>query len=880
MSLSSSTGELLPSEADLVYEEELLRTPYSLRLWCRYLDARKDASARKRYLLYERALRSMPASYKLWYAYLRERLEAVRGLRPGHTALEALSNTFERAFVTMNKMPRIWELYLGFLLSQKLVTRTRHACDRALHALPVTQHERVWTLYLKFVRQEGIPVETAQRVYRRYLKLEPGHAEEYIEFLKQRGFWNEAAQKLAEIVNDDTFTSLAGKSKHQLWLELCDLITKHPAEVKGLKVEAILRGGIRKFTDEVGRLWTALADFFIRRSLFEKARDVYEEGLTTVITVRDFSLIFDAYTQFEESMLSAKMELMDDESGDVGAEDDEARDAEKGNTLGEDFLLREGDSDVDLRLARLEHLMERRPELLSSVMLRQNPHNVPEWQKRVKLFEGQPTRQILTFTEAVKTIDPGRALGKPHVLWVEFANFYESHGDLRNARVIFEKAVEVAFKMVDELASVYCAWAEMELQHKKFPEAIAVLERATAVPASRPLKGKKGEVEPVQMRVHRSLKVWNLLVDLEESLGTHESTCRVYDRILDLRIATPQIVLNYANMLMESKHFEDAFRVFERGVSAFRYPHAKEIWDHYLEAFVARYGGRKLERARDLFEQAIVAAPPSEAKALFIRYAKLEEEHGLVHRAMEVYDRACSAVPDAEKLSVYAVYVEKARESFGVGKVRSIYEAAIEATGLPDDAVRTLCLHYAQLERSLGEIDRSRALFIHGSQFANPASTPGFWDAWNTFEVRHGNEDTFREMLRIKRSVAASYTNMHFNMSTIELPADAAGAVEAGVPPAGAKLDDMAALEQAAAEAEAAAAVAPSAGIAGFVSAGQEGGTIEVDAANPEEIDLGDDLGDDLDEDELQQIAVPDAVFGGVKGGADDEPSSKKRRVE
>lgn len=58
------------------------------------------------------------------------------------------------------------------------------------------------------------------------------------------------------------------------------------------------------------------------------------------------------------------------------------------------------------RLARLQHLMERRPELLSSVMLRQNPHNVHEWHKRVKLFEGNAHRQILTYTEAVTTVDP------------------------------------------------------------------------------------------------------------------------------------------------------------------------------------------------------------------------------------------------------------------------------------------------------------------------------------------------------------------------------------------------------------------------------------------------------------------------------------------
>lgn len=36
----------------------------------------------------------------------------------------------------------------------------------------------------KFIRQPGIPVETAMRVYRRYLKLEPEHAEEYIVYLK------------------------------------------------------------------------------------------------------------------------------------------------------------------------------------------------------------------------------------------------------------------------------------------------------------------------------------------------------------------------------------------------------------------------------------------------------------------------------------------------------------------------------------------------------------------------------------------------------------------------------------------------------------------------------------------------------------------------
>ena len=42
---------------------------------------------------------------------------------------------------------------------------------------------------------------------------------------------------------------------------------------------------------EVGRLWNALADHFIRLNQFEKARDVCEEGMMSVTTVRDFSLV-------------------------------------------------------------------------------------------------------------------------------------------------------------------------------------------------------------------------------------------------------------------------------------------------------------------------------------------------------------------------------------------------------------------------------------------------------------------------------------------------------------------------------------------------------------------------------------------------------------
>lgn len=913
--------ELYPGEEDLVYEEEILRNPFTLKLWWRYLVARRDTPFEKKAILYERAVKALPGSYKLWYAYLREKMDLVRGLPITHWRYENLNNTFERALVTMHRMPRIWIMYLQVLTEQKLLTRTRRTFDRALCSLPVTQHDRIWEPYLQFVSQKGVPVETSLRVYRRYLMFDPTHIEDFIEFLVNSELWQEAAERLAGVLNDSNFYSIKGKTKHQLWLELCDLLTKHANEVSGLKVDAIIRGGIRKFTDEVGRLWTSLADYYIRRGLFEKARDIYEEGMTTVITVRDFSIIFDAYAQFEESMLAAKMETLD-VSDDDGEEENEKRlqngvmlketkedqkDVQKISVdkLAKNFLSGfwlNDENDIDLRLARLEHLMNRRPELVSSVLLRQNPHNVHEWHKRVRLFKDNPARQILTYTEAVKTVDPFKAAGKPHTLWVSFARLYENYKDVANARVIFEKAVQVNYKTVDDLASVWCEWAEMELRQKNFKGALELMRRATAEPSVEIKRRVAADQnEPVQMKLHKSLKIWTFYVDLEESLGTLESARGVYERILDLKIATPQIVINYAHLLEENKYFEDAFKVYERGVKIFKYPHVKDIWVTYLSKFVNRYKGSKLERARDLFEQAVEKAPAEDVKLLYLQYAKLEEDYGLARHAMKVYDRATKAVPDHEKMEIYDLYIARAAENFGVPKTREIYEQAIES-GLPDKYVKIMSMNYADLERKLGEIDRARAIYVYASQLADPRSDPEFWNKWHEFEVQHGNEDTFREMLRIKRSVSASYSQTHFILPeylmqkdqgklTLEETVDTLK--RAGVPE-----DEMAALERQLAPA-ATSSTAQKDGMRalGFVSAGVESqaGVVRTAdegrkvTANPEDIELQEESDAEDDSEERVEVAqkdVPAAVYGDLANKANkndkdgDDVAKRKEREE
>ena len=63
----------------------------------------------------------------------------------------------------------------------------------------------------------------------------------------------------------------------------------------------------------------------------------------------------------------------------------------------------------------------------------------------------------------------------------------------------------------------------------------------------------------------------------------------MYDRIIELRIATPQIIVNFGMFLEENNYFEEAFKAYEKGISLFKWPNVYDIWNTYLAKFIERY---------------------------------------------------------------------------------------------------------------------------------------------------------------------------------------------------------------------------------------------------------------------------------------------------
>lgn len=146
-------------------------------------------------------------------------LPQCRGRNPFDPKVSAMNSVFDRALVFMHKMPTIWLEFLKFLVPQRRITSTRRTFDRALQALPVTQHEKIWPLYIQvrgaapvleveiagrivppvrshvppqFCKDAGV-TQTCIRVFRRFLMFSPAGREEYADYLLATGNADEAA---------------------------------------------------------------------------------------------------------------------------------------------------------------------------------------------------------------------------------------------------------------------------------------------------------------------------------------------------------------------------------------------------------------------------------------------------------------------------------------------------------------------------------------------------------------------------------------------------------------------------------------------------------------------------------------------------------------
>ena len=750
-----------------------IQNPYNFKSWWDTLSSSKEAPFSIRKKIYQVSLHYLPGSYKLWYHYLKEEREYVKSnYNIPNKHYEEVNRIHEQALIYMMKMPIIWMNYIQFMMEQNSITKTKIIFNKALQAIPITQHKKLWEIYIPWVESLIGCHKSKIEIFKRYIKFNPDYKEKFINYLIGIKEFNLAIHLIIEILNEENFYSKENKSQYYYWILLCQIINNYPEDLnlgkynKDINVDKVIRHGIKKYTDEVGNLWVTLANYYIKIGLIEKAREIFEEALEKILTPRDFSLIYNSYLNFEQEMMKQNLFYNNDINNDNYELTDnkenknlqslelnelenalnelnikESDDYKKEEKFKKEKLLEKQSQDKSnlqkFNFIRVNNLIQRRPFLKNSTILRRNPNNVSEWLKRIELMKEKKDLNLIKnlYEECLNTIKINLAYGRLSEIYISYANFFEENNNIKKANEIYYKGCNLNFKNTEENVNMWCLWCEMNVRQKRYQDAYHIIKFICTNNANKYYKYNK------------NIKLWSLYVDLEMNLNQNneKQIIYIYNKMIEYKIANIETIFNFIIYLESIKNYEKIYNIYEQSLDLFRWPNSYDICICYLVDFINHYKSDKTEIFRDIIQNIIILS--GHLKIFYYIYAFYEEKYGLYNHCIDILKEASQNVKEEEKPEIHSVIIAKCAKYFGIGKVRLAFDDAMN--NLEKSYVLEIGLKYISIEIKLKEINRARGIFKYLGKLFNPDNKEykeEFWEMWDNFEKIYGDSITYQEM--------------------------------------------------------------------------------------------------------------------------------------
>lgn len=721
---------------DLPFEERLLQDPHDEEVWLEYLEARGHTKDSLGLLsLLDRCVTQISRSEPAWRAYI----DAVKKIDSADGPnIDTVSAVYDQALAYVPSI-QLWNEYIGFLTENG--QDASKAVNRALQSLKVTDHAKLWPTILAYAKKANNT--TRYNLYSRFLEYRrrvegAGYELSDLPSLSDAIYWmmrsctEDEVYNLCEtfesVVNEPSFLLALDRSELELYTDLFDVFIRLGSlDSLAANLYSLMKN---KFPDQAGPSVVKMAQYWIDNGDQLRAISTFENGINTCKTLRDFSVIFDSYTEFVDSMSELLAEKL-----------------EKSPTS-------DLDTELGLVLARYEDLLARRPLLINDVYLRQDPNDVQAWIDRAELYDGTEKKQC--YDTALLKIVPSkvRKEGALPEIWTRRIALARTESE---ADKLYSLAVKVPYNSLNDMETVWKSWVDRKVEKGQLDTALKIIKEAVALPKNitEPVR-YKDEKFSAQVRMHKSIKLWQIYLDLVESSDDVKETSSVYDRVLELKIATPLTILNYARFLQDHKLYDEMFRVYERGVSIFKYPTVYEIWRDYLTKMARYYEqlGIQPELVRDLFEKSLEGCPTNYISWIYSYYAQFEETHGLKLQALKILERAIDTSDD--QLQAYKTLLSKTKQFKGTASMSGIYQKALETLPVSPEFIDEVVGGFVDVEASLGRLQRCREILHYSAELVmNNAKTEKqrtqFWDLFKKFELKHGNESSYKRMLQFKR---------------------------------------------------------------------------------------------------------------------------------
>ncbi|KAL3373788.1 hypothetical protein AABB24_005663 [Solanum stoloniferum] len=325
------------------------------------------------------------------------------------------------------------------------------------------------------------------------------------------------------------------------------------------------------------------------------------------------------------------------------------------------------------------------------------------------------------------------------IAWIRFAKFEMKNGEIGRARSCYERAVDKLADDDEEAEQLFVAFAEFEDKCRETDRARCIYKFALDhIPKGRAAEdlyskfvafekqyGDREGIEDTivgkerfqyedQVKMNpRNYDTWFDYIRLEESVGNKERIREVYERAIanvppaeEKRYWQRYIYLwiNYALYEeLDAQDMERTRHVYRECLKMI--PHHKfsfaKIW---LLAAQFEIRQLRLKEARLLLGEAIGRAPKDK---IFKKYIEIELHLGNIDRCRKLYEKYLEWSP--ENCYAWSKFAELERSLYETERARAVFELAIDQPAL--DIPELLWKAYIDFEISEGEFERTRALY-------------------------------------------------------------------------------------------------------------------------------------------------------------------------
>lgn len=362
-------------------------------------------------------------------------------------------------------------------------------------------------------------------------------------------------------------------------------------------------------------------------------------------------------------------------------------------------------------------------------------------------MEWEPDEQgwqtYINFEVRYKEVDRARNIfqrflhvhGHDYKNWLRYAKFEERNGFIENSRSVYEHAIDY-FGEDNLYDNLLIAFAQFEERQKEFERARVIYQYGLD-----------------HLPNHQTTEIFKCLTVHEKKFGERVHIENVilskrrhkYEQQIAENSFNYDAWFDYIRLLTnEGNDRAEIEDCFERAIANVPPYMEKRFWRRYIwlwiyYAIYEELDAHDLSKCREIYKACLEIIPHKKftfAK-IWVMYAHFELRQLDLTAARKILGVAIGKCP---KRKLFNSYLEMELSLREFDRVRKLYEKFLEYS--PDSSLTWMA--YAQLEKGLGDEERSRAIFKLAVQQSSLDMPEVLWKAYIDFEIEEGENERVR----------------------------------------------------------------------------------------------------------------------------------------